>query len=264
MKILLLAALLLLAISVLIPVSDRAVGTGRIITDERREVAPPFSGRLDEVFVKPGDAVEAGVTPLFSLDTREDRLEHQAAAGEVERLGIQADAARHQGKTAEAAQLDARRRVAQADSERFQYRIDQAMVRAPISGIVTQGDLEDRLGEVVQSSRPLLEIARLDTITAVALIPEGGIARVEVGQRGTLVVTARPTEKVHFRVAGITPASEVFEQMNVYRVEVELIDPPHWLRPGMEGQAKIWGERTNLFTIYTRPLFDALRLRFWW
>lgn len=138
------------------------------------------------------------------------------------------------------------------------------MIVAPISGVVTQGDLEDRLGEVVEASRPLIEIARLDTITAVALIPESGIARVEVGQRGTLIVTARPAEKINFRVTRITPASEVLQQKNVYRVEVELIEPPDWLRPGMEGQAKVWGRRTDLFTIYTRPLFDAIRLRFWW
>ncbi|MCL4199217.1 MAG: HlyD family efflux transporter periplasmic adaptor subunit [Phycisphaerales bacterium] len=263
-KMFLLAALLLLVISLAVPVRDRAVGTGRIIADERREISPPYSGRLDEVFVKPGDAVEAGVTPLFALDTREDRLELQATLGEIQRLRIQADAARTQGKTADAAQVDARRRVAEADAERLKYRVDQALIVAPISGVVTQGDLEDRLGEVVEASRPLIEIARLDTITAVALIPESGIARVEVGQRGTLIVTARPAEKINFRVTRITPASEVLQQKNVYRVEVELIEPPDWLRPGMEGQAKVWGRRTDLFTIYTRPLFDAIRLRFWW
>lgn len=263
-KMFLLAALVLAALSVLVPVRDRAVGTGRIIADERREISPPFAGRLDEVFVKPGDAVEAGVTPLFALDTREDRLEWQAAVGETQRLRLQADAARFQGKTGEAAQFEARLRAAEADAKRLQERIDLATVRAPISGVVTQGFLEDRLGEVVQPARPLMEIARLDTITAVALIPEGGIARVQVGQRGTLVVTARPGEKIDFTVSRITPASEVLEQQNVYRVEVELNQPPPWLRPGMEGQAKVWGKRTNLFTIYTRPLFDAIRLRFWW
>ncbi len=263
-KMFLLAALVLAAVSVLVPVRDRAVGTGRIIADQRREVSPPFAGRLDEVFVKPGDTVEAGVTPLFALDTREDRLEWQAAVGETQRLRLQADAARFQGKTGEAAQFEARLRAAEADARRLQERIDLATVRAPISGVVTQGLLDDRLGEVVQPARPLLEVARLDTITAIALIPEAGIARVQIGQHGTMVVTARPAEKIGFTVTRITPASEVLEQKNVYRVEVELIDPPPWLRPGMEGQAKVWGRRTNLFTIYTRPLFDAVRLRFWW
>lgn len=263
-KMFLLAALVLAAVSVLVPVRDRAVGTGRIIADQRREVSPPFAGRLDEVFVKPGDTVEAGVTPLFALDTREDRLEWQAAVGETQRLRLQADAARFQGKTGEAAQFEARLRAAEADARRLQERIDLATVRAPISGVVTQGLLDDRLGEVVQPARPLLEVARLDTITAIALIPEAGIARVQIGQHGTMVVTARPAEKIGFTVTRITPASEVLEQKNVYRVEVDLIDPPPWLRPGMEGQAKVWGRRTNLFTIYTRPLFDAVRLRFWW
>ncbi len=62
----------------------------------------------------------------------------------------------------------------------------------------------------------------------------------------------------------LTPASEVFQQRNVYRVQVELQDAPAWLRPGMEGQAKIEGNSSNLFMIYTRPLWDAVRLRIWW
>ncbi len=263
-KVFALIALLVLAISLVFPVHDRAVGTGRIQADERREVSVPFAGRLDEVFVKPGDPVEAGVTPLFNLDTREAKLHLQSAVGERQRLRTQADDARYRGKMAEAAQFEARIQSAEADIALYQYQIDQATVIAPISGTVTQGDLEDRLGQVVQPNRPIMEIAQLDTITAVALIPESGISRVAVGQTGTLAVTARPADKIQFRVLRITPASEVVDQKNVYRVEVELIDRPDWLRPGMEGQTKIWGKRTNLFTIYTRPLSDALRLRFWW
>ncbi len=263
-KVFALVALLLLAISVLIPVRDRAVGTGRIEADQRREIAVPYAGRLDEVFVKPGDGVEAGVTPLFRLDTREAKLQLQSTIGEVQRLRTQADDARYRGKMAEAAQFDARILAAQADIDLYRYQIDSATVVAPISGIVTVGDLTDRLGQIVQPERPIMEVAQLDSITAVAMIPESGIARVAVGQRGALAITARPGDKVGFEVVRITPAAEMFEQKNAYRVEVQLTDRPEWLRPGMEGQAKIWGERTNLFTIYTRPLFDALRLRWWW
>lgn len=259
-----LIALAVLLISLVFPVRDRAVGTGRIVADQRRQVSAPYQGRLDEVFIKPGDVVEAGVTPLFKLDTRQALLELQSAIGEKQRLSTQADDARFRGKTSEAAQYDARILATQADIDLYQYQLDRATVLAPISGTVTQGDLEDRLGEVVQPSQALIEIAQLNTITAVALIPEQGIARVAVGQTGTLAITARPADRIEFRVARITPASELLDQTNVYRVEVELVDPPDWLRPGMEGQAKIWGQRTNLFTIYTRPLFDALRLRFWW
>ena len=259
-----LIAMLVLAISLLVPVHDRAVGTARVQADQRREVSVPFPGRLDEVFVRPGDRVEAGITPLFRLDTREAELQLQSALGEMHRLQTQADDARFRGKTSDAAQFDARVDAAQADIDLYQYQLDQGTVIAPISGVVTQGDLEDRLGEAMQPGRPLMEIAQLDSITAVALIPESGIARVAIGQMGTLAVTARPSDKIEFRVTRITPASEVFDQRNVYRVEVELINTPDWLRPGMEGQTMIWSDRTNLFTIYTRPLFDALRLRFWW
>lgn len=263
-KMIALALGLLLLVSLVVPVRDRAVAEGRIVAEQRRQISPPFAGRLDGVFVKPGDAVVANETVLFQLDTTEAELQLAAARNERARLLRQADDARAQADSAKANMYLAQATAAQKDMELHQLRIDWANVKSPIDGVVTQGDLRDLRGEVLDPAKPLMEVARLDTIAAIALVPESGISRVEVGQKGMLAITARPNEKIGFTVSRVTPAAEVFEQRNVYRVEVQLDEKPQWLRPGMEGQAKIYGDLTNLFTIYTRPLLDAIRLRFWW
>src|SRR5690606_15092944 len=152
----------------------------------------------------------------------------------------------------------------EADIRLLQDMLDEATIVAPISGTITQGNLEDVIGKVVQPADPLLEIAQLDTITALAFVPEDSVTRVKPGQRGVLALTSRPSEGLEFEVERVTPASEMLQQRNVYRVELKLLERPEWLRPGMEGQARIYGETTNLATVYGRPMIDAIRMRLWW
>lgn len=262
-KLLALVVLVLLIVSIVVPVSDRVVGQGRIVADVRRQISAPFQGQIEEVKVKPGDQVEAGQI-LLRLNTTRMELELFEKASELRQLAAQADQARAEGKTHEAMMFESRMQMARAERDVLRYQINQAVVRSPITGTVVFGRLENILNEVVSPEKPLLEIADMTTISAIVLVPESGISRIELGQTGVMVLTAEPSLKLRYKVTRLTPASEVFQQRNVYRVQVEFTDPPSWLRPGMEGQAKTKGRRSNLLMIYTRPLWDAIRLRFWW
>jgi RND family efflux transporter MFP subunit len=263
MKLFALFALILFLVATVVPVPDRIVADGQIIAAQRRQISAPFSGRVDEVLVEPGDYVEEGQI-LIRLDTREAEIKLFQANTKSAGLRTQADEARSQGNTAEANMLGAQLRISDAEIRQLRDQIARAQIRAPISGTITQGRLDDMIGEVVDPNTPLIEISQLDTITAIALVPENGVARLEVGQQGRLAMTARPGEKLNFEVTSITPASEVFQQRNVYRVDVLLEETPDWLRPGMEGKAKIYGDYTNLLTIYARPMMEAIRMRLWW
>ena len=262
-KMLALAALLLLLVSVVVPVKDRVPGTGRIIAEVRRQISAPFQGQIKEVFVQEGDFVEKGAK-LLELDSTRAQYQRIQKENEIASLAIQADEARAKGKLHDAMRLESQAAISRAELGIYQYQISQAMVRAPITGVITQGRLDDLVGEVVSPEKPLLEISDQHTINAIVLVPENGISRVKLGQKGFLALSAKPADKIAFTVHKITPSAQVFQQENVYRVDVKLTDAPIWLRPGMEGKAKIQGNRSNLFMIYTRPLFDSLRLRFWW
>lgn len=262
-KLIAIIVLLVLLFITLFPVADRVNCTARINAEQRRKISAPFTGRIETVLVKPGDEVQQN-QPLIKLDTAQLEFKLAQKQNELNKLITEADDKRSQGEIAAADMSDAQIEVVQYDVNLLNYQLQQATIKAPISGTITQGRLEDMEGEVVEPDSPLLEISQLNTLIAQLRVPESGIARVAPGQIGWLALTSRPSDKIEFKVINITPASELFERKNVYRVEIQLIDKPEWLRPGMEGQARIFGKKTNLFNIYARPMLDAVRLKFWW
>ena len=58
--------------------------------------------------------------------------------------------------------------------------------------------------------------------------------------------------------------AEVVEQQNVFKVRVRLKDKPEWMRPGMEGVAKIDVDRRLYASIWTRKLVNWIRMKLWW
>jgi len=50
---------------------------------------------------------------------------------------------------------------------------------------------------------------------------------------------------------------------NIFKVRVRLSEPPFWMRPGMEGVAKVSiGERPYIW-IWTRKVVNWLRMKLW-
>ena len=61
----------------------------------------------------------------------------------------------------------------------------------------------------------------------------------------------------------ITPVAEYGDGITTYRVEASLVNEVINLRPGMEGVAKINAGERRLISIWTKPLFDWLRVWSW-
>ncbi|MBL1217431.1 MAG: HlyD family efflux transporter periplasmic adaptor subunit [Planctomycetes bacterium] len=261
-KLFALLCLVVILIGTVLPVRDRVVANCVINADQRRQVSPPFEGQISEVLVEPGDVVTRG-QPMIKLDMRQIQFQLIQKRNELRKLMTDADDQRTQGKTAMAQMKDAEARGVEAEIRLLEYQLEQGTIRAPIDGVVTHGRLRDIIGEVVQPSEPLVEVAQLESLRAILLVNESGIARIKAGQIGSLALTSRPADKLEFEVTRITPASELYNQENVYRVDIELQENPDWLRPGMEGKARVKGDRSNLLMIYARPMIEAVRMKLW-
>ena len=226
-------------------------------------VVAPFDTFLKSVAVDPGDEVEAGKDILGLLDTSDLRL--KLAAVKAEQLGYlkQMSAAMRDGKTAEAQIAQAQSEKSAAEMRLLERHIEQATLVAPITGRVVSEDLKRQIGAPVETGKILFEIARIEALRAELYVPEESITRVAVGQLGELASVSHPEQRIQFQVERINPIAEVVKSQNVFRVRARLLEQNAWMRPGMEGIARIMaGEKSYLWMGFHR-LTNWLRMKLW-
>jgi len=226
-------------------------------------VVAPFDTFLKSVAVDPGDEVEAGKDILGLLDTSDLRL--KLAAVKAEQLGYlkQMSAAMRDGKTAEAQIAQAQSEKSAAEMRLLERHIEQATLMAPITGRVVSEDLKRQIGAPVETGKILFEIARIEALRAELYVPEESITRVAVGQPGELASVSHPEQRIQFQVERINPIAEVVKSQNVFRVRARLLEQHAWMRPGMEGIARIMaGEKSYLWMGFHR-LTNWLRMKLW-
>ena len=229
-----------------------------------QQVIPaPFDGDIETVNVEVSDEVEADTTILGSLDTAELYL--NLATAKAEKAGHLKEAAAYMSKDdipqnhialAKADQVDAQIKL-------LEYQISQANLVSPISGVVVRGDLKRKIGAPVKVGDVLFEVCPLESLRAQLLVPEDRIYDIEVGQEGYLATASYPGQRIKFTVERINPIAEVVNQRNVFKVRVTLLETYDWMRPGMEGVAKVSiGERKYAW-IWSRKIVNWMRMKLW-
>jgi len=94
-------------------------------------------------------------------------------------------------------------------------------------------------------------------------VPESSIVGLAAGQAGELASVGHPDRKVRFVIERINPIAEMVNHQNVFRVRARILEHLEWMRPGMEGQARISaGEKTYLWIVSHR-LINWLRMKLW-
>lgn len=240
----------------------RVEGTFRLDSVERRVAPAPFDGVLREVLVDVGDEVARGDV-LARLDDSELRLQLVAAEAELASLQREVAIAQRERKEAEAQMARAKTEKAEAEIALLRERIDRAELRAPVSGRVVTGDLRRLVGAPVRQGETMFEVAPIDALRAEVYVPEADIADVAVGQPGRIATATFPDRRLAVVVERIDPVAEAREQKNVFRVRARLDEAPAWLRPGMEGVARIDAGERRYAWIWTRRVVNWVRMRLW-
>lgn len=242
---------------------------------ERRIVSAPMDGVIarlgtDEngVPYEPGMRVEAGDV-LLELDATEWQLSAIDARQKIMQAELQAKAARTEGDQGKMEQALAQMERAQAELNIYEHRIEKAKIRAPISGTILGGRLHDRVGGATRLGDALMEIAPLDDMIAVIRVDERDVALVteaagrDGGGRGEIATKGRPSEPFPFQIERIVPLSEAKDGTNAFEVRARLLATADWMRPGMEGRAKIETREHSLLWIGTRRIIETVQM-WWW
>ena len=228
----------------------------------RRALVAPFPGYIQESTVRAGDEVAEGAV-LCTLDDRDLRLERLNLFSKLSQTERQYQEALAKRERAQTNILKAQAEQVEAQIELLETQLGRTRIAAPFAAIVLKGDLTQRLGGAVEQGEVLFEIAPLAAYRVILEVDESRIADVRIEQKGVLVLTALPDEKFHFTVEKVTPVSTARDGHNFFRVEAQLERSEVRLRPGMEGVGKISVDRRKLLSIWTRGLFEWLRLWVW-
>ena len=175
------------------------VTTGVVEPQNRLEIKPSISGRIDEILVKEGDKVKIGEILAWMSSTERAAL---------------IDAARSQG------------------DEILKYWEDvykKTPIISPIDGEVIVRSVEP--GQTVTASDPILVLS--DRLIINAQFDETDIARVEIGQGAIITLDAYPDIKLEGIVVHIAYESEIINNVTIYDVDILPNDIPKILRSGM-------------------------------
>lgn len=185
--------------------------TGTIQPQNRLEVQPPISGRIEEVLVKEGDQVTAGDIIVWMSSTDRAALLDTARAKGAEELAYWQDV----------------------------YKA--APLVAPMDGTVIVRSVEP--GQTVTTSDAVIVLS--DRLVVEAEVDETDIGGVKVGQRTMISLDAYPDIQVGGYVDHISYESIVTNNVTIYEVDIVPDEVPEVFRSGMSANLEIVTKETK-------------------
>jgi HlyD family secretion protein len=194
-----------------------------------------LGAQLEETKTLLAQALDAQKAYSATLSMLE--IEIRAAQLQLDHLRAWENPYLDQASEHEIAQAKTRLEQAKLAVVQIEQQIAEAEIRAPFAGTVTS--VHVRRGELVTPGQPLITLGDLATLRAETVdLSERDVDQVAVGQQATVYMEALGVESVG-RVVSIAPEATTVGGDVVYRVTVELDEPPPDLRWGMSVEVEI-------------------------
>jgi len=210
---------------------------GRTKAKASVSVMPETQGLVDIVHVAKGQSVAAGDL-LCTLDqgTRAAAVAQAEAAVAQAVSEYEANAALRERELAPAnsgLQLEASRRMAEANLLNAQAELKRTEVRAPVDGIVQ--DPMATVGSMLGAGAPCATVVQLDPMVFAGAVPEANIGHARLGLAASIsTITGKTIEgKVSFIASSADPATRSFA------VEIEFPNPDLEVRDGITATAVV-------------------------
>ncbi len=245
------AALLLFLFAV--PWRIRVGGPARILPGRRAAVTAGVDGTILSVVRHEGDSVAAGeVIATLDPETYRSAVADARAGYQI----AESDVAKFQEAGDSAAMFEAgsRRDEMKAKLSFEEDRFERTSLRAPVAGTIVTPRIEERVGQLLTKGTELCVIADLGTVLAEVAVPEMDATLIRPGQSVALKLNPYPTRT--FRGTITRPGSHVRQDGDDSFVIAEArIEHPEGLQTGIQGSAKVSGERAPIaVAIFRKPV----------
>jgi HlyD family secretion protein len=223
---------------------------------DRIEIKSKASGEIVEMTVEEGDVVKAGAL-IARLDQKDERAALAQAEADLdiakaeftqaertferrEKLYQSQLISEEERDQIELALATAKGKLIQATTtlERAQERFAEAIVRAPIDGVILQKYVEK--GQIIASGvsnvsggTPIVDIADMSSVHIEAGVDEIDIGRVSVGQEVAVVADAFPNTTFEGKIVRIAPEAKIEQNVTLFDVVVAVKNRDGRLNSGM-------------------------------
>lgn len=261
----------------LVPPVSIKVTTDFVLEPRARvELRAPVAGLVEQVRVHEGERVKPGAV-LAVLRNPEVEARAEVLERELQLAEQHLRAARARGDLAASQHYDRQRQRLALEWEEARRRRAQLELRAPLGGVVTTPQVEQRLGEYLQEGDLLAVVADRSHMRARVLVQDIELEDIREGARVKLNVRARPLATFTGQVQQILPAAAPDrpvsrpaplvrhgqELYNYFAVTLEIPNPDGRLWEGMTGTAKIYGPRYPLAWRAARSTWRWARSQVW-
>lgn len=149
--------------------------------------------------------------------------------------------------------------------ERAEERLSEAVVRAPIDGVILQKYVEE--GQIIASGvsnvsggTPIIDIADMNSVYIEAGIDEIDIGKIQAGQAATVIAEAYPNLTFKGKIVRIAPESIIEQNVTLFNVIVEVENTAGKLKSGMNATIEITIQKEeNVLLVPTTALQMAAR-----
>jgi HlyD family secretion protein len=250
-----------------------AQAAGAIQPDTTVEVKSKASGEILQIMVETGQEVRRGAL-MVNVDPRTARNTMAQTQAEFEVAKATLANARSTKRRSdelfqsrsitetehEAAQLTYANAIADSVRanvalENARIRLEDTDVRAPISGIIIEKNVER--GQVISSptndvggGTVLLKMADLTLVQVRTLVDETDIGKIQPGLRATVTVDAFPNRPFEGNVLKVEPQAVTQQNVTMFPVLIRIQNREGLLRPGMNAEVEIHvGRRDQVLAI---------------
>lgn len=266
-------AVIATALFLLVPLWRESVDARFVLEPAKKAIVRnEVPGTIRGIFAREGMSVVAG-EPLLLLENLPLRSRVASSQTEYAIASVRAErAASHYANLGTA--LEERHQLEQ-QSQQLQLEESSLELRSPIAGTVLTPRLADWLGAYVREGSELVEVADLSQMRARVYVSDYDMYKIHVGSHANVNLESFPTLWGATAVA-ITPVSTEIDPgiedktkynglrlVNYYVVSLELSNPTGTLRPGMRGNARIYGERRSLLSHLGRECIRFLGRKAW-